>query len=104
MLVLHIRLFGKASKLITSDMTTKKSHIRLVFLCMFFILYVVIGASIFCSIEGPLERQQVKDLRRARTEFLQLNRGCITGITACMDLLLSIPCGVFLLINLPARI
>lgn len=57
---------------------TKSSHIRLIVLCFFYLLFLVVGASIFSSIEGPLEREQVKKLRHVRSRFLQSNRRCLT--------------------------
>ena len=64
-------------------MRMRKSSIRLSILVAFYLLYVVIGASIFSAIEGPQERQKVKSLRTTRFRFLRDNK-CLTGtLFAC---------------------
>jgi len=60
-------------------MRLRKSNVRVLVLFAFYVLYLVIGASIFSSIEGPKERQQVKALRRTRASFFQNNKQCLTG-------------------------
>jgi len=46
------------------------SNSRLFVLFCFYVLFLVIGASIFSAIEGPLEVRRIKDLRARRAEFL----------------------------------
>ena len=57
----------------------KKSNIRVCVLLGFYILYLVIGASIFSAIEGPEERGKVKALKKIRTNFLRNNKECLSG-------------------------
>ena len=59
-------------------MKLRKSNVRLVALSCFYLLYIVIGASIFSAIEGPKERQQVKALKSLRKRFLT-KHSCLTG-------------------------
>ena len=59
-------------------MKLRKSNVRLVALSCFYLLYVVIGASIFSAIEGPQERQQVKALKSLRSRFLTKHH-CLRG-------------------------
>ena len=71
-------------------MKLRKSNVRLVALSCFYLLYIVIGASIFSAIEGPKERHQVKRLRLMRSRFL-VRHECLTGkytnvITSLMGL------------------
>lgn len=56
-----------------------KSNIRLLLLVAFYVLYLVIGASIYSAIEGPQERVMVKNLRSKRVKFLEAHRHCLTG-------------------------
>ena len=60
-------------------MPLKKSDIRVIVLSAFYVLYLVIGASIFSAIEGPEERTLIKQLRRTRNRFLHTNKACVTG-------------------------
>lgn len=55
-----------------------KSNIRLIFLVGFYILYLIIGASVFSAIEGPQERTLVKELRKYREKFASYTRKCLT--------------------------
>ncbi len=59
-------------------MTLRKSNVRVVALSCFYLLYVVIGASIFSAIEEPKERQQVKKLKSMRSHFL-VKHQCVGG-------------------------
>lgn len=55
-------------------MKLRKSNVRLLALSAFYALYLVIGASIFSAIEGPKERDLVKELRDLRIQFLEKNK------------------------------
>ena len=57
----------------------RKSTIRLLVLTLFYLLYLVIGASVFSAIEGPQERQLIKNVKKLRSDFLADNT-CLTGI------------------------
>lgn len=52
----------------------RKSTVRLLVLSAFYILYVVIGASVFSAIEGPRERELVDHVREVRKRFLEENK------------------------------
>jgi hypothetical protein len=62
-------------------MTTslRKSTVRLLVLSAFYILYTVIGASVFSAIEGPRERDLVVHVREVRKRFLEQHNKCLTG-------------------------
>lgn len=55
----------------------RKSTIRLLALALFYLLYLVIGASVFSAIEGPQERELIKNVKKLRSEFLTDNT-CLT--------------------------
>lgn len=57
----------------------RKSTIRLLALALFYLLYLVIGASVFSAIEGPQERELIKNVKKLRSDFLTDNT-CLTGI------------------------
>lgn len=57
-------------------MSMSKSNVRLIILSAFYILFLVIGASIFSAIEAPQEINIIRSLRTKRSLFLQ-NHGCI---------------------------
>ena len=59
-------------------MKLRKSNVRLIALSAFYLLYIIIGASVFSAIEGPKERELVKELRNLRNAFLTDNK-CLTG-------------------------
>ena len=59
-------------------MGIKKSNLRVCVLLGFYVLFIVIGASIFSAIEGPVERQKAKALRKTRNTFLRDNK-CLSG-------------------------
>lgn len=48
-----------------------KSNVRLFILSAFYILFLVIGASIFSAIEAPQEINIIRNLRNLRSQFLQ---------------------------------
>ena len=60
------------------SLSLRKSTVRLLALSAFYILYVVIGASVFSAIEGPRERDFVVHIREVRKKFLESNK-CLTG-------------------------
>ena len=55
-----------------------RSGYRLFMLILFIILYLVVGSLVFSLIEGPFEKQLIKELQSARTKFM-LQHTCITG-------------------------
>lgn len=55
----------------------RKSTIRLLALALFYLLYLVIGASVFSAIEGPQERALIKNVKKLRSDFLTDNT-CLT--------------------------
>lgn len=59
-------------------MPLKKSNVRVVALGCFYLLFIVIGASIFSAIEEPQEREKVKSLRSLRNDFL-VQHQCMSG-------------------------
>lgn len=62
-------------------MALRRSNIRLLVYAAFYILYLVIGASVFSAIEGPKERSLVKELKQQRHQFFQDHQSCMTGET-----------------------
>lgn len=70
------------SKLI---MPLRKSNVRLFVFGLFYLLYLVIGASIFSAIEGPQEKALVKELKEQRALFLKSHQkqgqNCISGMS-----------------------
>ncbi|XP_048736882.2 potassium channel subfamily K member 1-like [Ostrea edulis] len=58
-------------------MKLRKSTIRLLALSLFYLLYLVIGASVFSAIEGPQERELIKSVKNLRSKFLTDNT-CLT--------------------------
>lgn len=61
-------------------MPLRKSNLRLVVFGLFYLLYLIIGASIFSAIEGPQEKALVKELKEQRALFLKDHNGCISGM------------------------
>ena len=57
----------------------RKSNVRLIVLSGFYILYLVIGASVFSAIEGPQERELIKELKEQRNDFLKNRHQCLSG-------------------------
>jgi len=60
-------------------MQFRRSNIRLCIYAGFYILYLVIGASVFSAIEGPRERELVSELREQRHQFFKDHQNCMTG-------------------------
>ena len=48
------------------------------FLGMFFLFYLALGASVFSAIESPIEQKEIKDLIDKKQEFIDANE-CISG-------------------------
>lgn len=61
-------------------MSLRKSSVRLFMFGLFYILYLIIGASIFSAIEGPQEKALVKELKEQRALFMKDHERCITGM------------------------
>lgn len=72
----------------------RKSNLRLLVLSSFYALFLVIGASVFSAIEGPPERELVKELRDIRSDFLQAIEKCVTG--TCRQCCVFCRCSAFL--------
>ena len=70
-------------------MALSKTCLRLIAICSFYVLYLVIGASILSTIEGPEEREKVKSLKAIRSSFLQDNHECISGNLIIIILILN---------------
>ncbi|KAG8193361.1 hypothetical protein JTE90_022989 [Oedothorax gibbosus] len=58
-------------------MALSKSNVRLMLLTAFYLLFLVIGASIFSAIEAPIEIDIIRDLRNERAKFLS-DHTCLT--------------------------
>ncbi len=56
-----------------------KTTIRLFGLCVFYLLYLFIGAAIFSAIEYSNEKAIIDNLKSKRQEFLQKHSACING-------------------------
>nr|CAD7446335.1 unnamed protein product [Timema bartmani] len=55
-----------------------RSSVRLLVLTSFYLLFLVLGASIFSAIEGPQEVQLIRQLRHMRLQFLKRHQ-CVPG-------------------------
>ncbi len=64
-----------------SSCNLEKSSIRLGFLCVFYIIYLIIGAAIFSALEYDNEQDLITDLKLKRSQFLR-NKTCISGMYA----------------------
>ncbi|CAD5121554.1 DgyrCDS10053 [Dimorphilus gyrociliatus] len=56
----------------------RRSTSRILILGAFYALYLVIGASVFCAIEGPDENKRKQELKDIRKTFLEGHTSCIT--------------------------
>ena len=56
----------------------QRSNWRLFGLFMFFLFYLSLGATVFSSIERPLEKKMVQDLLQEKRQFLK-KHPCLTG-------------------------
>lgn len=61
------------------SLSLRKSTVRLLALSGFYLLYIVIGASVFSAIEGPRERDLTVHVRDVRGKFLKDHSKCLTG-------------------------
>lgn len=68
-------------------MPQRKSNVRLFIFGLFYILYLVIGASIFSAIEGPQEQSLVKELKEQRELFLKNHHQCISGMIPFLNIM-----------------
>lgn len=57
----------------------KKSNFRLIALCVFYLLFLVIGAAVFAAIEGPQEAAVLEHIRNVRRDFLMSHNSCLSG-------------------------
>lgn len=53
--------------------------LRLFLFTIVYVIFLVIGAVLFATIEGPQEEKLVKEVRAARTNFLN-DHGCVEGM------------------------
>jgi len=60
-------------------MGLKKSNVRLICLSAFYVFFLIVGAAIFSSIEGPIEMRRLRELLAARHKFLENKRNCLSG-------------------------
>lgn len=63
-----------------------RSVLRFVLFIGGYVVYLILGATIFSAIEGPEEYQKVQDLRNMRTTFLQEHK-CVSGENTCFSYL-----------------
>ena len=56
----------------------ESSAARFTSLLLLFIVYLLMGATIFSNIEGPVEQERIEDLRRQRAQFLR-DHSCVSG-------------------------
>ncbi|UYV82992.1 hypothetical protein LAZ67_22001648 [Cordylochernes scorpioides] len=59
-------------------MGLSKSSVRLIILSGFYVLFLILGASIFSAIESPQEVAIIRSLKSKRAQFLQ-NHPCVSG-------------------------
>lgn len=52
----------------------EKSTVRLLMFIVAYMIYLCIGSLIFATIEAPVEEQEIADLKRLRSEFLDNNQ------------------------------
>lgn len=57
--------------------SVSQTTVRLFGLCMFYLIYLFIGAAIFSAIEYPNEKALIDQLKTKRHEFLQRNKKCL---------------------------
>ncbi|XP_071043899.1 potassium channel subfamily K member 1 [Parasteatoda tepidariorum] len=58
-------------------MAISRSNFRLAILTAFYLLFLVIGASIFSAIEAPIEISIIRDLQNERAKFMR-DHSCLT--------------------------
>ncbi|GFO21539.1 potassium channel, subfamily k, member 1a [Plakobranchus ocellatus] len=64
----------------TTTSLMRRSTFRLFALGIFYLLFLVIGASIFAAIEGPQEKKLVERIRNVRKQFFQDYNHCLPDI------------------------
>jgi hypothetical protein len=72
-----------------------RSTLRLVLLTLFYLVFLVIGASIFSAIESPGEISMIKDVADVRRNFID-NHGCMSGEAPYLLPTTSLPYATFL--------
>ena len=67
--------------------------VRFLFLCVIFVVWLLIGGAVFQAIEGPVEDNEREELSKLRTNFLNNVSTCITGMSyyfitkTCLDVI-----------------
>ena len=56
-----------------------KSTLRLFGFCVFYLLYLFIGAAIFSAIEYSNEKEIIENLKAKRQDFFAKHRMCLNG-------------------------
>ncbi|KAH7972063.1 hypothetical protein HPB52_006157 [Rhipicephalus sanguineus] len=64
-------------------MRLARSNVRLLVLIAFYFLFIVIGASIFSTIEAPHENSVIRKLRAKRAAFLEEHPCVKVSIRSC---------------------
>lgn len=59
--------------------SVSQTTVRLLGLCVFYLIYLFIGAAVFSAIEYSNERDLIEELKTKRLEFLQRNKKCLNG-------------------------
>lgn len=59
--------------------SVSQSTVRLLGLCVFYLIYLFMGAAVFSAIEFSNERELIEELKTKRLEFLQRNKKCLNG-------------------------
>ena len=62
------------------NLSIEKPSVRLIGLCVFYVLYLIIGAAIFSAIEFQNEKNIIDNLKLKRQAFLTKHQKCLTGI------------------------
>ena len=52
---------------------------RLLGLCVFYVVYLLISAAVFSAVENSNEKSLIDELKIKRHEFLQRNKNCLNG-------------------------
>lgn len=60
-------------------MAFEKTTVRLLILCLFYLIYLFIGAAIFSALEYSNEKITIENLRAKRQKFLQSHSKCLNG-------------------------
>lgn len=66
----------------------RRGIVRLLLFIGGYVLFLLLGATVFSAIEGPKEFQMVQDLKSTRSRFLEEHKKCVTGKFLFLDLLL----------------